>query len=108
MACPGGAFQLKYTKEEWHILSSIAGGDDKISMWLNSRLHKFCREEFENITIFSMNETMCRGFCIPPEILPYINHLAERFKQRPATIVKRFITEPYLLPRLNVNELLAK
>lgn len=104
---------LQYTHEEWKILSEIAKGDDKVSKWLNCRLHEFCKEDFcidddcsDVALVVKPGDMVRKNYRIPRHLFPYINYLSHRFKQPPTTIVRRFITEPILLERLGVGKII--
>lgn len=91
-------FKLIYTQHEWELLFQAANGDDKIHKWVNTRLHDMCAcEQIQNSVPAQMILKEQRGFSIPNELVETINQLSIKYNTRPATIIKRFITDPHIL-----------
>lgn len=56
--------------------------------------------------IVSDRET--KTFNIPSELRPYLLHLSKRFNIPPGTVAKRFVTDPFILSKLDDIKLLVK
>jgi hypothetical protein len=98
----GQQFQLNITQLEWDILMSMSDGNEKkLRFWLNAELHNLCdKVNLSNPYILCPEcDKVKKGFFIPEHLDERFNLITERYKMKGASIIKKFIIDPYLHDR---------